>query len=157
MRLSSQECRARLGTARHAVLTTVSADGSPHAVPVVFAVDGDVLVTAVDQKPKTTSDLRRIRNIRAEPRVALLVQEYAEDWSRLWWVRVDALAQVEDGGASRQQAIDRLVARYAQYRDDPPLGPVIRMRALRRSGWAASARVGIGGLPEAPLSPGDER
>jgi PPOX class probable F420-dependent enzyme len=137
MRLHEQECRSRLGTARHAVMASVGPDGRPHAVPVVFAVAADVLVTGVDQKPKETTQLRRIRNIRANPAVTLLAQEYDEDWSTLWWVRVDALATVEDGGATWQQGIDLLVARYAQYRDDPPRGPVIRMLAQRWSGWAA--------------------
>ena len=89
MRLAEDEARRRLAAARVARLATVGGPGSPHLVPVTFAVAGDRIYSAVDAKPKTTRDLRRLRNIRADPRVAVLADHYDEDWSRLWWARAD--------------------------------------------------------------------
>ena len=73
------------GAARVARLATVSATGQPHLVPVTFAVDGDMIYTAVDHKPKTTTRLRRLANIAANPQVTLLADHYADDWDQLWW------------------------------------------------------------------------
>jgi len=76
-------------------LATVRPDGRPHLVPIVFAVAGDVIVTAVDEvKPKRTRALARLANIAAEPRVSVLADHYDEDWTRLWWVRADGTATV---------------------------------------------------------------
>lgn len=83
----------RFAARRVARLSTVSARGDPHVVPVVFAVVGDVVFTAVDAKPKSTRSLRRLANIEAKPRVSMLVDHYEEDWSALWWVRVDGTAK----------------------------------------------------------------
>ena len=128
MRLTPQQCRDRLAVARHAVLATVTPDGRPHTVPIVFAPDGDRLVTAVDAKPKSTVHLQRLRNLRAEPRAAMLAEHYDEDWSRLWWVRVDAEARVVDA-AEEPDAVRAggllLARRYPQYGGVPPAGPLI--------------------------------
>ena len=70
-------------------LATAGPDSRPHIVPVTFAVDGDAIYSAVDAKPKTTADLRRLRNIAAEPRAAVLTDHYEVDWDRLWWARAD--------------------------------------------------------------------
>lgn len=118
---------ARLGT---------SSDRGPHLVPVVFAVVGDRIVTAVDHKPKTRSDLARLDNIEADPRVCLLADHYDEDWSTLWWVRADGTARVVPA-AQAVAAVDALVARYAQYRELRPRGPVIVVDVARWSGWSA--------------------
>jgi PPOX class probable F420-dependent enzyme len=126
------QARERFAAARIARLATVSADGSPHLVPVVFAVVGDQIVTAVDHKPKTTIRLRRLANIAAEPRVSLLADEYDEDWARLWWARADGCARVV-----ADHDLAPLVARYPQYRDRVPDGPVILIDVERWSGWAA--------------------
>ena len=107
-------------------------------MPIVFAIAGDDIVTAVDHKPKSTRDLRRLSDIADDPRVALLVDHYDDaDWSRLWWVRADGDATVHDGDATAHRAIDRLVARYSQYRKRRPAGPVIAVSVSRWSGWAA--------------------
>src|SRR5919205_4594415 len=83
-----------------AMLATVGADGAPHVVPVVFAVHNDVVYTAVDAKRKSTQRLRRLANIEANPQVSMLVDHYDDDWTQLWWVRVDGEASVyDDGGA----------------------------------------------------------
>ena len=85
MHLTPQRCRDRVAGARHAVLATITPDGRPHAVPIVFALDGDRLITAVDAKPKSTRDLQRLRNLRVRPQAAVLAEHYDEDWSLLWW------------------------------------------------------------------------
>jgi PPOX class probable F420-dependent enzyme len=141
VRLSEAEARARLAAARVARLATAGADGQPHLVPVTFAVDGDLIYTAVDHKPKTTVNLRRLRNIRENPRVALLADHYAEDWDALWWVRVDGSASiVEHDDTAARHPVDVLARRYEQYGHSRPAGPVIIIRAGRWTGWAADER-----------------
>ena len=137
MQLDPAEARALFGSARVARLATVRRDGSPHLVPVCFAVSGDAIYTAVDHKPKSTADLARLRHIAAEPRVALLADRYDDDWSRLWWVRVDGDAKVVDSAQERNEALAALAAAYRQYAERPPEGPVIAVRPRRFRGWKA--------------------
>src|SRR5207253_5352137 len=80
--------------ARVARLATVGRDGRPHVVPICFALDGDVLYSAVDEKPKSTRRLRRLANIEAHPEVEVVVDAWDEDWSRLWWVRLAGQARI---------------------------------------------------------------
>ena len=138
MRLTSQEARQRFGAARVARLATVSARGAPHLVPVTFALDGDRIYTAVDAKPKSTTDLARIRNLRACPRVAVLADRYDDDWSALWWARADGEASVISDPAAMADPIRLLAGRYRQYLASPPGGPVIAIRVDRWTGWSAS-------------------
>ena len=77
--MTTGEARVRFAGARVARLATTGSDGQPHLVPITFAVDGDLICTAVDYKPKTTPNLRRLRNIQQNPRVALLADHYADD------------------------------------------------------------------------------
>jgi PPOX class probable F420-dependent enzyme len=132
--------RGRFAAERVARLATVGADGRPHLVPVVFALDGDTLYTAVDDvKPKATHRLRRLRNIAANPAVAVLADRYDDDWSALWWVRADGTARVLHPGdpeAGRARAL--LAERYEPYRAAPPPGPVIAVAVERWTGWAAA-------------------
>ena len=137
MQLDPAEARALFGSARVARLATVRRDGSPHLVPVCFAVSGDAIYTAVDHKPKSTADLARLRHIAAEPRVALLADRYDDDWSRLWWVRVDGDAKVVESAQERDEALAALAAAYRQYAERPPEGPVIAVRPRRFRGWKA--------------------
>ena len=120
-------------------LVTVSPGGRPHIVPVTFAVDGDVIYSAVDAKPKTTARLARLRNITAEPRVAMLADHYEADWDRLWWARADGTATILHGPAAMAAALALLARRYPQYRASPPGGPVIRVQVERWTERAASA------------------
>lgn len=136
--LPPDECRRRFAAADHAYLGTVSPDGRPHLVPVVVALDGDVVVHAVDHKPKRTTALRRLANVRAHAAVALLADRYDDDWDALWWVRADATAEVVEDGPVHAAAIALLVARHEQYGDRAPDGPVVRAVVERWSGWAAS-------------------
>lgn len=107
-------------------------------MPVTFALDGDLLYTAVDAKPKTTRQLRRLRNIRGNPRVSLLADHYQEDWDLLWWARADGLATILAAGAAAAGPARLLAERYPQYRENPPDGPVVRVAVSRWSGWAAA-------------------
>lgn len=129
--------KTRFAQAPVARLATVTPDGRPHLVPVVFAVDGEVIYTAVDAKPKTTQRLRRLANIDGNPRVSLLVDHYAEDWTRLWWVRVDGVAAIHHDGNAMRIGRDLLRAKYAQYQSVPLNGPVIAVTVRRWSSWQA--------------------
>jgi PPOX class probable F420-dependent enzyme len=136
--LEPAEARRRFAAAVVARLATVGPAGQPHLVPVTFAVDGDRVYTAVDAKPKTTTDLRRLRNIAADPRVAMLADHYEADWGALWWARADGTAALLDRPADMAGPLRLLAARYPQYRAHPPAGPVISIQVGRWSGWAAS-------------------
>lgn len=135
MRLDTAACRERFAAARVARLATAGPDNQPHIVPVTFALSGDTIVTAIDQKPKTTTSLRRLRNIAENPRVSLLADHYADDWTELWWVRADGAARMVHDEV-RLAAIRALAAKYAQYRDDPPRGPVIEIEVRSWRGWS---------------------
>ena len=127
------------GTARVVRLATVDPTGRPHLVPMVFAVVDDVIYSAVDAKPKRHGALRRLTNIAREPRVAILADHYDEDWTRLWWVRADGTARVLDparDAAEIRTALDALRARYPQYRETPPPGPVLAVDVHRWSAWS---------------------
>ena len=135
MQLDPGEARALFGSARVARLATVRPDGAPHLVPICFALDGDAIYTAVDAKPKRTSELARLANIAAEPRVALLADHYEDDWTRVWWVRVDGDAGVVTEAAERARALAALASAYPQYAAAPPAGAVVAIAPRRWSGW----------------------
>jgi len=133
VRVEPSDARARFAASRVARLATVAADGRPHLVPVVFAVEGDTVYSAVDDvKPKATRRLRRLANVAANPAVSLLADHYSDDWSALWWVRADGTAVVRDEAPA---AIALLRERYGQYADAPPAGPVIEVSVERWTGW----------------------
>jgi PPOX class probable F420-dependent enzyme len=127
--------RTLFTAARVAHLATADEQGRPHLVPVVFAVRDEVVVFGVDHKPKRTTELRRLRNIEANGQVCLLVDHYDEDWSRLWWVRADGTARVLRG-EDRAEPVRWLAAKYPQYADRPPDGPVVRIDVTAWRGWA---------------------
>jgi PPOX class probable F420-dependent enzyme len=107
-------------------------------------VVGDLLVTAVDHKPKGTTRLARLADIEASPRVSVLVDEYAEDWGQLWWARADGRAQVV-AAYDVPDLLRELVNRYPQYADTPPTGPVIVVDVERWTGWSATGSAGSSG------------
>jgi PPOX class probable F420-dependent enzyme len=133
--MDEDEARQRFAAAPVAVLATVDSGGAPHAVPVVFAVDGDTLWTATDAKPKRGRALRRYANVRANPAVSLLVQHWDEDWSALWWVRADGLAAVHEAPAAVAHAVGLLRAKYPQYGEVDVHGPVLEIAVRRWRGW----------------------
>ena len=130
--------RRRLEEARVARLATVDPVERPHLVPITFALVEDLIVTAVDEKPKRTRKLQRLENVRMNPLVTVLVDHYEDDWSRLWWVRVRGDAQVHDEGPERDRALDALASKYPAYRDRPPRGPAILVEAQDWLGWSAA-------------------
>ncbi|OLE22229.1 MAG: PPOX class F420-dependent oxidoreductase [Actinobacteria bacterium 13_1_20CM_3_71_11] len=141
--MTPEEARSRFATSPVARLATADAAGRPHLVPVVFAVAGDTVYSAVDHKPKRSTALRRLANVAANPRVALLVDHYEDDWRALWWVRADGTGRVLDpADREARDGIARLVERYPQYRDRPPAGPVLAVDVERWTGWT--------GLPDYP-------
>jgi PPOX class probable F420-dependent enzyme len=137
-RVTEAEARERFASARVARLATIGVDGRPHLVPIVFALAGDTIVTAVDAKPKRTRALRRLANIDGNPHVAVLVDHYSDDWRALWWVRADGTGRVMREAGAVTAAIELLVTRYEQYREQPPTGPVVAIVVDRWSGWSAS-------------------
>ena len=126
--------RQRLAGARVGHLATMTPAGVPHLVPCCLVLDGETVYTAVDAKPKSTLLLQRIRNLQANPSASLLVDRYDEDWSRLWWVRVDGRGRVVESDEERDRALDLLAEKYPQYREQRPGGPVI---ALDITNWRA--------------------
>jgi PPOX class probable F420-dependent enzyme len=134
------ELPARFASSAVARLCTVRPDGGPHVVPVVFALVGDTVYSAVDAKPKRTQRLQRLANVRAEPRCALLVDHYEDDWSQLWWVRADGRGEVVDDPPAAHPGMRALVERHAQYRERPPSGPLLVVSVQRWSGWSGSSR-----------------
>jgi PPOX class probable F420-dependent enzyme len=130
--------REWVSAARVARLATTDPDGRPHVVPVVFVLAGDTLYSAVDAKPKRSRTLRRIENARSRPDVAVLVDHYDEDWSRLRWVRLRGRARVLDAGDEAERALALLVAKYEQYRESPPGLPVLAVDLEEWRGWSAS-------------------
>jgi PPOX class probable F420-dependent enzyme len=118
-------------------LATIDPDGRPHLVPIVFALDGETLYSAVDRKPKRSTTLRRIENARARPDVTILVDHYDDDWSRLWWIRLRGRARVLDDGVEREHAIALLRDKYPQYRSEPPEGAVLAVDVTETRDWTA--------------------
>jgi PPOX class probable F420-dependent enzyme len=138
--VTADEARALFAQARVARLGTVGESGRPHLVPIAFALAGDVAFSAVDAKPKRTTALRRLENVRRNPAVVLLADHYDDgDWSALWWVRADGTGRVlapEDPEAGL--AVAMLTERYEQYRARPPHGPVLAIAVERWAGWRAT-------------------
>ena len=140
--------RARVADARRAVLTTLGPDGRPHAVPICFVLIAGALYSPLDEKPKRSADprtLRRIRNLAADPRASVLVDQWDEDWSRLWFVDLVVRgAIVEPGNPGHAAAVTALRAKYAQYRDhDLERRAVVRLDLIAvNARWSASATDG---------------
>lgn len=135
MTLDRSTALARFARASIASLGTTRESGSPHLVPITFAVDAETVYSMVDRKPKTTTALRRLANIAANPEVSLLVDNYEDDWTGLWWVRVDGTASVSDDVATVTAARTLLQSKYQQYSDQPPDGPAISIAITGVTWW----------------------
>jgi PPOX class probable F420-dependent enzyme len=130
--------RELLQSARVARLALLDEEDLPRVLPVTFAVVEGAVWSAIDQKPKRAAEPARVRRLRRRPEAALLVDRYDDDWSRLAWVelrgRVSIVAAADAGAA-----LEALSAKYPQYVDEPPPGPVLRLAVERTSCWSASA------------------
>jgi PPOX class probable F420-dependent enzyme len=126
----------RATAARVARLATVDPDGRPNLVPIVFAVEGDTLYSAVDQKPKRSMRLQRIVNARHRREVTVLIDHYEEDWNRLWWIRFRGRARVLETGEERERAIALLREKYPQYRRAVPRGVVLAIDLIEIRTWS---------------------
>lgn len=132
------EALTRLGGARSGHLATVRPDGHPHLVVVTFALTEEKVVTAIDHKPKRTTRLQRLTNVDANPSASFLVDQYTDDWSRLWWVRIDGPATVHRDGGVRDAAVGALADKYDQYAERSPEGPVIAVTIDRVTFWSST-------------------
>src|ERR1700726_1672157 len=128
----------RIRGERVAHLATIGRDGRPHIVAITFALPPDALSPAVDDKPKKSVHLKRLRNIELNPAVSVLVDHYEDDWTRLWWVRVDGFARIVNEGAEFDMAIAMLIKRSPQYQSASPPGPAVAIDIERVTGWSAS-------------------
>lgn len=128
----------RLRHARRAFLATVGLDQQPHVVPVCFAESNGKLYIAIDEKPKSGRELKRLRNIKHNPRVSLTVDHYEDDWNALWWVMVQGTASVLSAGRERPEALGALRAKYAHYGGMALEAlPLIEFRVERVVAWSA--------------------
>jgi PPOX class probable F420-dependent enzyme len=128
--------RERVASARVGRLGTLTGEGRPHLVPCCFVLEGERVYSAVDEvKPKATAALKRLANVQSNPVASLLVDHYEEDWSRLWWVRVDGHASVVGDERERGRASSFLATKYEQYREALPSGPVIAIDIETWRSW----------------------
>ena len=125
----------RLAGAQVASLATTRPSGSPHVVPVTFALDRETVFTMIDAKPKTTTSLQRLTNIEAHPAVSLLAQHYEDDWTGLWWVRVDGEATVSADQSVLATARRLLREKYPQHQNQPLDGPAIVIEVTDVAWW----------------------
>ena len=131
MRLPEGEARARFATVPVVRLGTADGQG----VVVTITVDGDTIYTAVDQKPKSGTILKRLRNVGENPMVTMLADHYSDDWETLWWVRADGRATILADQRQMAAPLRLLANRYRQYRQAPPTGPVLAVTVERWTGW----------------------
>ena len=127
--------RQRVDAARVGHLATTRPDGRPHVVPCCFVLVGNTVYSAVDAKPKSTLALQRLRNLAAHPAASLVVDHYDDDWTKLWWVRLDGAARVLETGAERDEALAALAGKYPQYVDAPPPGAVVAVDVAEWRAW----------------------
>jgi PPOX class probable F420-dependent enzyme len=134
--MEPDEMRRRVDEGRVGRIATVSPGGRPHVVPFVYVLQDETLYSSVDAKPKRSPDLRRIRNLRANPAVEVVVDHYEEPWDEIWWVRMHGHGEVLESGPERDRALGLLGAKYPDYRDSPPQGAVVAVRIDRWRGWS---------------------
>jgi len=139
--LDPDEQRARVTVARVARLATLRADGTARLVPITFVLLDGLVCSAVDEvKPKRSTRLARLADVRRDPRAAVLVDHYAEDWTQLWWVRIDGTAVVHEAGELADRARTALASKYPPYAAAAPTGgAVLVLTPNRWAGWQGSA------------------
>ena len=130
--------RRKVAEARVARVGTLDERGSIHLVPVVYVVDGDTWYSPSDAGPRP---VKRLRNVLGDPRVSILIDEYDEAWSRVWWVRLRGRGRMVESGAEKERARRLLGAKYPQFADAPAAslaGPVMAVDIQQWTGWAYS-------------------
>ncbi|HEX4491405.1 MAG TPA: TIGR03668 family PPOX class F420-dependent oxidoreductase [Acidimicrobiia bacterium] len=136
--MDDRDMRGHVVAARVARLATLTPNRQPSVVPICFTLHNDAIFSVVDFKPKTTIDLARLENVRANPNVSLVVDRYDDEmWNRLWWVRIDGPARVIENGVEHTTAIQMLRSKYPQYAQNRPTGAVIAIECKRWTGWSA--------------------
>ncbi len=145
--MNVSEARTRFGSARVARLATIGADGAAHLVPCVFFLQGDTVYSPVDHKPKRSTDLVRLRNLRRDARATLLADHYEEEWASLWWVRAQGAGRILDTGEEHATAVGQIHDKYPQYRATPISGPVIAVDVEGWSWWSAQDGGGLTRIP----------
>ncbi len=136
--------RTFISEQRVARMATIDASGQPSVIPIVYAFDGAALFTPLDAKPKRVAldRLQRVRNINANPRVAVIIDSYSEDWRQLAWVHIRGQARVITGGADYTSGIKLLEAKYPQYDRMPIAGrPLIEIEPTHIRSWRASDHI----------------
>lgn len=136
--MDAQAARARFAEARVARLATITPGGRPHLVPIVFALSGDTVYSAVDAKTKRSPRLARLANVAAHPEASVLADHYDEDWSALWWARGDGHARVLE--PDEPEALDAIVRLGERYPQQQVTGAVLALEVERWTGWAALSR-----------------
>lgn len=119
-------------------LATIDSNGQPHAVPIVYAFDGQRLFTPIDEKPKKVGAyrLQRVRNIQVDSRVAVIIDRYSEDWNQLVWVQIKGEAQIITTGRRYDSGVQLLTSKYLQYRAMPLAGrPLIVVFPKKVTSW----------------------
>ena len=135
----SHHQRKLFAQVRIAHLATADSKAAPHVIPVCFAYDGPCIYSVIDQKPKRSGamDLKRVRNILTNPRVALVLDHYEEDWSKLWYLLVTGRAELLESGTEHQKAIELLREKYPQYqRMSIENSPVIKIKMTKLIDWS---------------------
>jgi PPOX class probable F420-dependent enzyme len=142
--VSPEEALRRAAAARIGRIATVRPDGTPHVVPLVFAIvraagGRTTVYWVVDDKPKRSTRLRRLENLAANPAAEVVVDAYDDDdWSRLWWVRLRGTGRVVEEADERGAALDALGAKYPAYRERAPDGPVVALDIHEVTSWSAA-------------------
>ena len=135
----SANIREKLESARVARLATIEAKRQPHLIPICFAYNGSVFYSAIDRKPKRVNprQLARLKNIRETPQVALLIDEYDDNWARLWYVLVRGEAELVSRPVERKEALHQLREKYPQYRSGmlAENAPIMRITPSRITAW----------------------
>ena len=119
-------------------------EGGPRVLPVTFAVAEGRIWSAIDQKPKRAEEPARLRFLRRDPRAALTVDRYTDDWEELAWVQVLGRVSIVELAAGRP-GLDALSAKYQQYEEEAPPGPLLALDPRRYLWWRAADRGGRGG------------
>jgi PPOX class probable F420-dependent enzyme len=140
--VTDDEAIERATEARVGRIATVRPDGTPHVIPFVFAlvdVDGALrLYWVVDRKPKASTRLQRLANLRANPAVEVVLDGYDDDWSRLWWVRLSGAGRIVSAPDERATALDALASKYEQYASEPPKGEIVAIDVQSIASWPRS-------------------